>query len=266
MKVVRWTRGGGPARLGALIDDEIHEIEGGWDDLRMGEGVLPLGEITLESPITPRSIICVGLNYRAHAKESGYRIPSAPPLFTKLTSAVVRSGEAVRVPSIATEVDYEAELGVVIGRRAKDVSVSEALTCVAGYIPVNDLSARDLQNGEGFGWVRGKSADGFCPVGPWVVTADEVPDPQTLRLRCSVNGRLRQDSTTADMIFSVAQIISYISQAVTLSPGDLVCTGTPGGVGAGMHPPRYLEPGDVVRVEIDRLGAVENTIERNSNR
>jgi len=260
MRVVRWTAPDGRSRLGSIEGDTVRVLEGEWGDLRLSDDVVPLAGLTLRHPVTPRNIVCVGLNYRLHAIESGYPVPTVPALFTKLTTSLIDPGQPIVRPELTNELDYEVELGVVIGRSAKSVSVEDALDHVAGYICVNDVSARDLQKGEGFGWVRGKSADTFCPVGSFVATSDEIPDPQVLGVRCYVNGELRQDSTTADMVFSVAEIISYVSQAITLHTGDLICTGTPSGVAAGMEIPRFLVPGDKVAVEIDQLGSVENLV------
>lgn len=258
MKIVSWTDD--VPRYGALEGDDIRLLEGGWDAFRPTGTLIPAGSVTLRAPVNPRSIVCVGLNYRLHAEESGYPVPVIPPLFTKLTSSVVADGEPILRPAGTEKLDYEAELGVVIGTTARGVSAADALDHVAGYVCVNDVSARDLQKGDGFGWVRGKSADTFCPVGPYVVTRDEIPDPQALGIRAWVNGEPRQDSTTADMVFPVAEIIEFVSRDITLVPGDLLCTGTPSGVADGMADPRYLRGGDIVVVEIDGLGRLRNTV------
>lgn len=260
MKVVSWADAEGRPRYGALEDDVIHELDGDWGGFSKTGATVSPGAVVLDAPVRPRSIVCVGLNYRLHAEEAGLPVPAEPVLFTKLVSSVLPSGGLIVMPDMTAQLDYEVELGVVIGRVTKRVAAVDALAHVAGYVCVNDVSARDLQRGDGFGWVRGKSADTFCPVGPYVVTADEVPDPQALRLTTTVNGELRQDSSTADMIFSVAEVIDFISQVVTLHPGDLICTGTPSGVADGMPVPRYLSPGDRVTVEIDGLGRLENTV------
>lgn len=264
MRIVRWISPDGQSRLGSIEGDQVRVLLGDWAGLQASDELVPLGGLTLRHPVTPQNIVCVGLNYRLHALEAGYPVPTTPPLFTKLVTSLIDPGEPIVHPSVTTELDYEVELGVVIGKSAKSVSADNALSHVAGYITVNDVSARDLQIAEGFGWVRGKSSDTFCPVGSSVVTPDEISDPQSLRLTCRVNGVLRQDSTTADMVFSVAEIISYISQTITLHPGDLICTGTPSGVAAGMAHPAFLVPGDTVVVEIEHLGAVENAIVRSS--
>ncbi|WP_127473261.1 fumarylacetoacetate hydrolase family protein [Microbacterium sulfonylureivorans] len=259
MKVVAWNAGG-ERRYGALDDGRIQILEGDWGGFRATGAFVGSHDVTLEAPLDPRSIVCVGLNYRLHAVESGLPVPDQPALFTKLVSSVLAPGGRIIKPDATEKLDYEVELGVVIGRETRGVRVEDALAHVAGYVTVNDVSARDLQKGDGFGWVRGKSADTFCPIGPFVLTADDVPDPQALRLTTTVNDEIRQDSTTADMIFSVAEVISFISQVVTLHPGDLIATGTPSGVADGMTPPRYLQPGDRVAVEIERLGRLENVV------
>lgn len=204
--------------------------------------------------------VCVGLNYQDHARESGVAAPSEPILFMKAPSCIAGPHDALVIPRGATKVDWEVELGVVIGATARNVAVEAALGCVAGYCVVNDLSERAWQL-EGTGqWVKGKSADGFGPVGPWLVTPDEVEDPQNLRLWLSVNGKMRQDSTTGQMIFPVKLLISYISRFMTLHPGDLIATGTPPGVALGAKPPVYLKPGDTVRCGIDGLGEQIQTV------
>ncbi|MGH9020739.1 MAG: fumarylacetoacetate hydrolase family protein [Acidimicrobiales bacterium] len=218
-----------------------------------GEAVA-LASVELLAPVPrPGKVIGIGLNYRAHAAESGSAVPTTPVVFAKWASAVVGPGATVAIPPAATMVDYEAELGVVIGARASRVSVADALRHVAGYTVVNDLSARDLQYASSQ-WTMGKALDGFLPMGPWLVTTDELPDPQALRLGSRVNGEARQDASTADMIFSVAELISYLSQAITLEPGDVIATGTPSGVAMGMAEPRWLIPGDEVTTWVEGVG------------
>ena len=207
----------------------------------------------------PQKIICVGLNYHDHAEEQGVEPPPAPLLFAKWPNTLIGPGEAIVIPPVTRQVDYEAELGVVIGRRVRGVSEENALEAVRGYLCLNDVSARDLQFSDGQ-WVRGKSLDTFCPVGPELVPAVEVPDPQALGIRASVNGHVLQDSSTSRMVFSVAGIIAHVSRAITLEPGDLIATGTPAGVGAFRDPPIWLEPGDEVSIEIDGLGALTNPV------
>jgi len=214
----------------------------------------PLADVRPLAPVPrPGKIVCVGLNYRDHAAETGKPVPTEPVLFAKFANSVVADGATVEIPPATAEADWEAELGVVIGRTARRVERDEALTYVAGYTCLNDLSARDLQRSGGQ-WTRGKAIDGFLPMGPWLVTADDVPDPQRLAISCSVDGETVQRSTTAEMVFGVAELISIISQTMTLEPGDLIVTGTPAGVGMSMDPPRFLRPGQEVIVEIERIG------------
>lgn len=204
---------------------------------------------------SPQKIICIGLNYRGHAAETNAEIPAQPVLFSKFNNSLAGSGQTVSLPGPMTRYDYEAELVVVMGRRARHVSEETALDYVLGYCNGNDLSCRDLQFLSGQ-WLIGKTLDGFMPVGPYLVAADQVVDPQRLGIRCWVNGELRQNSSTADMVFSVAELISYISRYMTLEPGDLISTGTPEGVVLGMKNRErpWLRPGDEVVVELDGLG------------
>jgi len=207
----------------------------------------------------PQKIICVGLNYRDHAEEQGVDAPEKPILFAKWPNTLIGPGDPIVLPAISEQVDYEAELGVVIGSQVRNVSVENALEAVGGYVCVNDVSARDLQFADGQ-WVRGKSPDTFCPVGPRVVPAAEVPDPQALPIRAILNGEVMQESSTGNMIFGVAEIIAFASQAITLEPGDLIATGTPAGVGVFRKPPVFLQPGDEITIEIDGLGALTNPV------
>lgn len=207
----------------------------------------------------PGKIVCIGLNYKDHAAEAEMELPKRPLLFAKWPNTLIGPGEPIRLPRQSAEVDYEAELAVVIGRPASRISVADALDVVEGYLCLNDVSARDLQFADGQ-WTRGKSLDSFCPVGPVLVPASEVPDPQRLRLRCILNGEVVQDATTADMIFSVAELIAYISDGIALEPGDLIATGTPPGVGFVRTPPVFLAAGDEVTVEIDGIGTLTNPV------
>ena len=208
----------------------------------------------------PSKIVCVGLNYRDHAEEQGAELPSAPLLFAKWPNALIGHGDPIVIPAVTQRVDYEAELGVVMARRCRDVAADDALEAVGGYLCLNDVSARDLQFADGQ-WTRGKSIDTFCPVGPRLVPAEDVPDPQALGIRCLLNGDVMQDSTTANMIFSVAEVIAYASRTMTLEPGDLLATGTPAGVGVFRDPPVLLHDGDEVTIEIERLGALTNPVQ-----
>ena len=205
--------------------------------------------------------ICIGLNYADHAAEAGLPLPKEPILFMKPTSAAVGSHHAVVLPRAAAKADWEVELGVVIGSTARYVEEAQALQHVAGYCVVNDLSEREYQLERGGTWDKGKGCDTFGPVGPWLVTADEVPDPQALHLWLDLNGQRRQDGRTATMIFGVAQLVSYVSRFMTLYPGDLISTGTPPGVGMGARPePQYLKPGDVLRLGVQGLGEQQQTV------
>ena len=206
----------------------------------------------------PQKIVCVGLNYRDHAEEQGVALPERPLLFAKWPNTLLENGAPIRIPPISKQVDYEAELGVVIGRRASGVAAGDALDFVEGYVVANDVSGRDLQFADGQ-WVRGKSLDTFLPVGDLVPTS-AVPDPQALPIRAILNGEVMQDSNTSNMVFGVADVVSFISQAITLEPGDLIITGTPAGVGAFRDPPVWLRPGDEIRIEIDGLGRITNPV------
>jgi 2-keto-4-pentenoate hydratase/2-oxohepta-3-ene-1,7-dioic acid hydratase in catechol pathway len=209
----------------------------------------------------PGKIVCVGLNYLDHAQEGGMELPKAPLLFSKWPNTLIGDGEAIVLPPESKEVDYEAELGVVIGTTGKRVSEADALDHVEGYICLNDVSARDMQFGDGQ-WTRGKSLDTFCPVGPRLVPREEIADPQQLGIRCILNGETMQDSSTSQMIFSVAEIIAYVSQVITLEPGDLIATGTPAGVGVFKDPKVLLKDGDEVSIEIDGLGTLTNPVRK----
>ena len=260
MRIARYQLG---TRHGVGIIDGGHIIPAG-DDLFApipdGEPI-PLAEIDFLPPVlTTAKIVCVGLNYADHAAEGGVALPDQPLIFSKLPNSLTGHRGPIVLSPLTEQVDFEAELGVVVGRRARGVSKEEALSHVFGYTCVNDVSARDLQHGDQQ-WTRGKSLDTFCPVGPWVVTSDEVPDPQALRIRCLVNGEVMQDSHTSQMVFGVDEIVSFISQGITLEPGDLIATGTPGGVGFLQRPPRYLAAGDNVMVEIGGVGCLDNPVE-----
>lgn len=207
--------------------------------------------------LNPEKILCVGLNYTRHAQESGAAIPTSPVLFSKFNNTLASHGDNIPLPTNAEKYDYEVELGVIIGKSARYVSEEDALNYVFGYCTIDDLSVRDLQMRTSQ-WLLGKTLDKFMPMGPYIVTADEVPDPQNLELGCWVNGERRQNSNTADMIFSVAQVISYASQYMTLKPGDIISTGTPEGVVLGMTPQVWLQPGDEVTCEVTGLGKLTN--------
>ena len=241
-------------------------------DIKPTGSDIPLTDVTLMAPVPRprRNVFCVGKNYHEHAHEfasSGFdssasqgAVPEAPIVFSKLPETVVATGAAIKLDaSVTTAVDYEAELGVIIGKSGRNIPLHEAMDHVWGYTIINDVTSRDLQ-GKHSQWLIGKSQDTFCPMGPWVVTADEV-DLSDTAIKCWVNGELRQDSNTNLLIFDVPTIIAAISNGITLNAGDVIATGTPAGVGIGFKPPKYLEVGDVVRIEIDGIGALENPVE-----
>lgn len=207
----------------------------------------------------PGKVICIGLNYRDHAAESNMAIPEKPVVFSKFATAVIAPGEPVILPATSKQVDYEAELAVVIGRRAKNVSENRALDYVLGYTVFNDISARDFQFADGQ-WQRGKSCDTFAPMGPKIVTADAVPDPHKLSIKLRLNGRTMQDSNTDQLIFGVPELVAFLSETITLEPGDVIATGTPPGVGFARKPPVFLKAGDVMEVEIEGLGTLNTPV------
>jgi 2-keto-4-pentenoate hydratase/2-oxohepta-3-ene-1,7-dioic acid hydratase in catechol pathway len=218
----------------------------------------PLAEVRLAAPVLPSKICAIGLNYLDHVLEGGRSIPKSPVLFAKLPSAVIGPGDAICwEPALSDKIDWEAELAVVIGRTARRVHAADAYDYVFGYTCVVDVSARDLQERDGQ-WTRAKSLDTFCPLGPWIVTRDEVPDPHSLPIRCTVNGEVVQRSNTDQLIFRIPELIEFLSRSFTLLPGDIILTGTPPGVGHYRKPPRYLQDGDTVAVEIDGIGALVN--------
>jgi len=232
---------GSLARLASLDPADLPPVEG---QPRIGPSLSPIPDF-----------ICIGLNYSDHAAETGAKIPAEPILFNKASSAVSGPYDPVKIPRGSSKTDWEVELGVVIGRRASYVAEGDAFDYVAGYCVINDVSERDFQANRGGQWVKGKSAETFGPIGPWLVTKDEVPDPQNLHLWLEVDGKRYQDGTTATMIFNVRHLISYISQFMVLLPGTVISTGTPPGVGLGVKPePVFLKPGQVMRLGIDGLG------------
>lgn len=240
------------------ISASVHEVVCGAPVARTGE-TLPLDGLAIAAPLRPGKLIGIGLNYRDHAAETGKPVPDMPLLFAKMSTSVTGPAGPVRLPSYTQKPDFEGELAVVIGRLARNVAVADALDHVFGYAVMNDVSARDVQQSEPQ-WVRAKGADTFAPWGPWITTADEVPDPQALSIRTWLSGELVQDGTTADMVFGVADLIAFISASFTLEPGDVITTGTPAGVGVARTPPRYLRDGDTVRIEIAGLGAIEHSV------
>ncbi len=239
---------------GTLIR-EIHSrvqlsgLPSGWEQFceRIGEGHW------LPPVALPEKVICIGLNYRDHAAESGMQIPKEPIIFSKFTNALCGASGPVLIPANSSQVDYEAELAVIVGKRAKNVPEEKAMDYVAGYTIVDDVSARDWQFRSGQ-WLVGKSFDTFAPCGPWLVTADEVPDPHALAIRLTLNDQIMQDSNTSQMIFGIPALVSYLSQVFTLQPGDIISTGTPPGVGFARRPPVFLKTGDTVQIEIESVG------------
>jgi 2-keto-4-pentenoate hydratase/2-oxohepta-3-ene-1,7-dioic acid hydratase in catechol pathway len=275
----------GQSYVAALIDDEGAAVTiAAGDQVRPGSGLLdllasgadidalrgtpvgPLSGVTLAAPIPhpARNIFCVGKNYTDHAKELASSlfkdtVPALPIVFSKVPETVIGPGEPIVIdPSVSTAIDYEGELALIIGTAGRNIAKSDALRHVWGYTILNDITARDIQQRH-HQWLLGKSQDGFCPMGPWAVTADEI-DLSDTPLRTYVNGELRQSGNTRDLIFDVPTLIATISAGLTLKPGDIIATGTPAGVGMGFDPPRFLRAGDVVRVEIDGIGALENPV------
>ncbi len=223
-------------------------------------GILAEDAVTLAAPVPrPGKILCIGLNYRDHAAETGKPLPERPILFSKLPTAVIGPEEAIVLPRASQQVDFEAELGVVIGRRVKHVRRERALECVLGYLNLNDISARDFQFGDGQ-WQRGKSCDSFCPLGPVIVTTDEIADPGRLDVSLRLNGAVMQRSNTRQLVFGVPELIAFLSETITLEPGDVIATGTPAGVGFARQPPVFLKPGDRVEVEVQGLGVLANPV------
>lgn len=221
-----------------------------------------LDRVEFRPPVPgPEKIICIGQNYRDHCREQGVKPPKEPVIFSKFVPSLTGHGQPIRLPRISRKVDYEAELAFVIGRAGRHISRRDARAHVAGYMVLNDVSARDLQFGDGQ-WVRGKSCETFAPCGPCLVTRDEIPNPQRLGIRLDLNGETMQNSSTRNLIFGVEYLVWFLSRAFTLKPGDIVSTGTPPGVGAFRKPPVFLRPGDRVQVSIDRVGTLENPVER----
>ena len=225
---------------------------------------IPFSQVHLQCPVPrPSKIVAIGLNYRDHAEEAHLAVPKQPLFFAKFTSSINGPYDELIIPRSDPDIDYEAELAVVIGKTAKHVSADDAYDFVAGYMVLNDVTARRWQFGDKQ-WTRGKSCDTFCPAGPWLTTRDEVPDPHHLRVLARLNGRIVQDSDTSNIIFGVPRLIEHITEAITLEPGDIIATGTPAGVGAFHKPPSFLKPGDVIEVKIDGLGSIRNTLQAES--
>jgi 2-keto-4-pentenoate hydratase/2-oxohepta-3-ene-1,7-dioic acid hydratase in catechol pathway len=256
----RWLTGLRDVRdLLESIDEPLARLH----DLTAGvEGIegQPLAAIGLEPPVLdPRVFVCIGRNYPAHVAEGNAPMPEFPLLFSKFSNTLAASGATVPYPTITEQLDYEGELAVVIGRTSSQLRPEDAWDAIAGYTIIDDISARDRQEGD-LQWIRGKSLDGFAPLGPVVVTADEVPDVDQLRIRTTVNGELRQNALCGEMHFKLPELLAFITAGITLSPGDLIATGTPAGVGIGFTPPRYLNPGDRIEVQIEPIGTLHTTI------
>jgi len=256
------------ASLAVDVDGEQRRLEFDGDLVALVEGGVDPHELTVgpaiagrpAAPLQPGKLVAIGLNYLDHIRESKLPRPEQPLVFAKFPSSVIGPNDLIVVDTgLTTSVDWEVELGVIVGRRMRGVQAGAALDYVFGYTVCNDVSARDVQFSESQ-WTRGKSFDTFCPLGPVVVTADEIPDPQALALRTCVNGRVMQDSSTAEMLFGVAELLAFCSRSFTLEPGDLLLTGTPWGCGYFMDPPRALEIGDVVECEVERIGVLRNTV------
>jgi 2-keto-4-pentenoate hydratase/2-oxohepta-3-ene-1,7-dioic acid hydratase in catechol pathway len=245
----RFFGGDGLERLARWVGGEGARAPAVGDDVRLGPPIA-----------RPSKIVCVGLNYRDHARESGMPVPAEPVLFFKSTTAIVGPNDDVVIPRDSTKTDWEVELAVVIGRRASYVEERDALAHVAGYVLHNDYSERVFQLERGGQWVKGKSADTFAPLGPFLATPDEIGDPHDLALWLTVNGETKQRGTTRDLVFGIPTLVSYISRFMTLLPGDVISTGTPAGVAMGHSPVRFLQPGDVVELGIDRLGTARQTL------
>ncbi len=281
MRFVTYASAGGP-QLGRVDGDTVVPIPGltlngllalgpaGLERARQAaEAPLPLAGLRLLAPIGEprRNILCLGMNYAAHAAESlraknqPIVMPTVPVIFTKTTTTVTGPTSDLHLDfGLTTQYDWEVELGIIIGKGGKNIPAERAFEHVFGYTIINDVSARDIQNSHGGQFFRGKSLDDTCPMGPWVVTADEIADPHALTLRCKVNGVVKQESTTADFIFNIPAMIEWLSKGMTLIPGDVISTGTPSGVGFARTPPEFLKAGDVVACEIDGIGRIENKV------
>ena len=283
MKLISYRGADGQTHLGAIRDADVinlHRASAGElpDDmlefLQLGDGAIEaaqaliaearadaaLDSVTLLAPIgNPSKVVAIGLNYMDHVREGNFEVPEFATMFCKYPSSIIGHDDTIRWSRRLTrQVDYEAELAVVIGRKARNVAAADAYDYIAGYTNCNDVTARDLQFRPGDQWLRGKCLDSFCPLGPWLLSRDEVPDPHDLSIQCRVNGQLLQDSNTSQIIHRIPQLIEYLSEAFTLLPGDVIITGTPNGVGAFRKPPLWLDDGDSVEVEIAGLGVLRN--------
>ena len=262
MRIVRF-QSNGKIHTGKQIDDQTaFRIEGDlFGDYRVTDEKLKIEKLL--APLVPTDILCIGLNYREHAAESGSAVPLNPMLFIKAGNTLNNPFDPIPIPKRSSEIDYECELVVIIGKTAKDVSRKNALDHVLGYTCANDVSSRDWQRDKNLGggqFARGKSFDGFCPIGPCIVTQDEIPNPNLLKLKTILNGQTLQDHTTADMIFDVPALIESLSSTMTLRPGAIILTGTPQGVGFARNPPIWVKAGDTVVIEIEKIGRLENPV------
>lgn len=262
MKIIRFLDASDDLCFGERVDDQSARfIEGNiFKTYTVTDQIVSVSKLL--APVETKSILCIGLNYRQHAEETGAKIPEHPVLFIKAANALNNPGDPIVIPKVAPgQVDYECELAVVIGKPAKNVSREEALDYVLGYTCANDVSARRWQKeGGGKQWCRGKSFDTFCPLGPYLVTPDEISNPNTLTIKTILNGETMQDSTTSDMIFDVPTLISFLSEGTTLLPGTVILTGTPQGVGFARNPPIFLKSGDQVRIEVEHIGVLTNPV------
>jgi len=249
-----------PANMRAFLEGGDAVLEAARGAVERGEHAIAVGDVRIVAPIDdPEKVICIGLNYADHAAETKAEVPPEPVVFSKFASAIIGPGEAVEMPPTSQKVDHEVELVAVIGRGGRNIAESEAWDHVAGYTVGHDVSARDYQLEKAGGqWLIGKTFDTFAPIGPEIVTPDELSDPHDLGIRCIVNGETRQESNTSQLIFGVDRLVAYLSHVFTLSPGDLIFTGTPGGVGLGRNPQVWLKPGDRVVCEVDEIGRLEN--------
>ena len=266
MKLVSFDGGFGRLENGSVIpmgDDLVTYLETG---ARRDGASVPADRVRLRAPVLrPRKILPLGPSYVNHAREAGQPLPKSADelvLMAKFANSIIGPGDDIEMPAATAQNDYEAELAIVIGRRAREVAPDEVPDHIAGYMCVNDVTERDLQFRLGSGWTRAKAIDTFLPCGPWLVTPEEVGDVHALNIRCYVNGELRQDTNTSELLFSVPEMVASVSKTVTLEPGDIIPTGTPPGVGYGRKPQVFLQEGDVVRVEIDKLGVLENRVVR----
>lgn len=276
MKLIRFGEAG-KERPGVMMNDTCYDVSAWITDYDeaffKNEGLKKLQRIltTTTLPVVegarygcpvkrPSKIVCIGLNYSDHAKETGAAIPAEPVIFFKSTTALIGPNDDVMIPRDSVKTDWEVELAIVIGKKASYVEEAEAMDYIAGYCLHNDISEREFQLERGGTWDKGKGCDTFAPIGPWLVTKDEVADVHKLRLWLTVNGQKMQDGSTSNLIFNVPHLVSYVSRFMTLLPGDIISTGTPAGVGLGMKPPVYLKPGDVMELGIDGLGTSKQTV------